>query len=74
MENAKIILYSTHCPKCKVLETLLKRNNVSYSEVDDTELMLSMGIKEAPVLSVNGSIYDFSGAREWLRTIGGEQK
>ena len=30
-----VILYSTHCPKCCVLEKKLKQKNISYDEVND---------------------------------------
>ena len=31
----KIILYSTHCPRCNVLEKKLKTKNISYEEIND---------------------------------------
>lgn len=66
MENEKIILYSTHCPKCKILEKKLSSKNINYEEVDDVDKMLNMGIKEAPMLSVDNALYGFSDAVRWV--------
>ena len=30
-----IILYTTHCPRCKVLETKLNNKNLEYTIVDN---------------------------------------
>lgn len=45
-----ITLYSTNCPKCKVLETKMKAKNVNYIVCTDIETMTSKGIKSAPVV------------------------
>lgn len=64
----EIILYTTHCPKCKVLETKLKAANIEYTECDNVDEMLKIGLSSAPNLSVNGKIYDFKGALNWVKT------
>lgn len=65
----EIIFYSTHCPRCKVLETKLKQKNLQYTEECDTEVMSAMGIKSAPTLKVDGNILHFKEALEWLKTV-----
>ena len=65
----EIILYTTHCPKCKVLETKLKQKNISYQECEDIEKMKEMGFKSAPVLSVDNNIYQFTDALNFLKTL-----
>lgn len=67
MENAKIILYSTHCPKCKILEKKLSSKNINYEEVDDVDKMLDMGIKEAPVLDIGDRRLTFNEAIRWVQ-------
>ena len=62
----KIVLWSTHCPRCKVLETKLKQKNVEYEEINDVEQMKARGFTEAPKLEVNGVVYDFKGAVDWI--------
>lgn len=64
MDN--IILYSTHCPKCNILEKKLKEKNISYTEVNDVDEMLNKGFTEMPMLEVNGHIFDFVGAIKWV--------
>ena len=48
-----VTLYTTHCPKCKVLETKLDRAGVEYNQCEDIQRMLELGFKSAPVLIVN---------------------
>lgn len=62
----EIILYSTHCPKCKVLETKLKQKNIKYEECNDIEKMLKLGIHEAPQLEVDGKLMTFGEAVKWV--------
>lgn len=61
-----IIMYSTNCPRCKVLETKLKQKNIQYHIVDDVERLLELGIKEAPQLSVDGAMMGFGEAIKWV--------
>ena len=37
-----IIMYTTHCPRCKVLAAKLAAKGVTYKEETNTETMLSM--------------------------------
>lgn len=62
-----VVLYSTHCPKCKVLESKLKQNNINYEEVNDVELMVQKGFTTAPVLEVDGVVYSYKEAVEWIK-------
>ena len=60
------ILYSTNCPKCKVLETKLKSKNIEFEICDDVDLMLSKGIQQAPYLEVDNELMDFLNAIKWV--------
>ena len=60
------ILYSTNCPKCKVLETKLKSKNIEFEICDNVDLMLSKGIQQAPYLEVDNELMDFSNAIKWV--------
>lgn len=64
-----ITLYSTHCPKCKVLESKLKNLGLEYIEIDDVDAMLKLGIKTAPVLKVDGRMMDFMTANRFLKEV-----
>ena len=61
-----VILYSTHCPKCNVLSKKLNEMNITYTEVDDADIMIAKGFTQAPMLEVNGTIMNFSQAIEWV--------
>lgn len=61
-----VILYSTHCPKCKVLKTKLNQKNINYEEVNDVDVMVQKGFSTVPKLEVNGVVYDFKEAVEWI--------
>ena len=61
-----VVLYSTHCPKCNVLESKLKQKNIVFVENNDVELMVQKGFKAAPVLEVDGVVYNFKEAVEWI--------
>ena len=62
----KVILYSTGCPKCKVLKAKLDSKEISYDIISDTSVMINKGIETVPVLEVNGNMMDFKTAVDWI--------
>lgn len=64
-----VILYTTHCPKCKVLEKKLAAKNITYTEITNTDVMLEMGFDATPMLEVDGQIMDFKAASDWINNI-----
>ena len=62
-----IVLYSTNCPKCKVLEKKLDSIGVDYTIITDEDLMISKGFSSAPMLEVDGNIMDFGNAVRWAK-------
>jgi len=66
-----ITLYSTNCPKCKVLEQKLKKANLEYVVVDDIDKVVEYGrqhgIKTAPILDIDGEAYDFAKALDYVK-------
>ena len=64
----QIILYKTPtCPKCKILKRKLEDKGIEFAENEDIDEMLSMGIMNAPTLSVNGKLLDFMSALDWVK-------
>ena len=61
-----VVLYSTHCPRCCVLEKKLQQKNISYKEVNDVEIMKEKGYLSVPVLEVDGTSMDFKTASNWI--------
>ena len=66
-------LYTTHCPKCRVIEKKLAQKGIEYAEITDKEEMIKRGFKSAPVLEVDGKILNFGDANRWLMNCTGEQ-
>lgn len=61
-----IILYSTHCPKCHILERKLQEKHIAYYEDNDVKTMLEKDFTEAPMLEIDGTALNFSEAIAWL--------
>ena len=66
VSQEKIILYSTHCPKCTILEKKLKDKGVIYDEVNDVDYMVKLGFTEVPMLVINDRIMGFNEAVKWI--------
>lgn len=62
-------LYTTYCPKCKVLSKKLNDANVSYVVCDNVDVMASKGIMSAPMLEVDGNMFDFGSAISWISSL-----
>lgn len=63
-----IILYSSNCPRCKVIESKLKTNSMNYIVNSDTNEMRSKGFTEVPMIQLpDGTILNFHEAIIWLR-------
>lgn len=61
-----VTLYSTNCPKCKVLESKLNQHGVDFNVNHDVELMREKGFDFLPKLEVDGIIYNFKEAVDWI--------
>ena len=67
-----ITLYTTHCPKCKILTRKLTEKNIEYIEFTDVDKMIEMGFSVMPMLEVDGVIMDFGTANKWINEFKGE--
>lgn len=69
-----IILYSTGCAKCKVIETKLNQLQVPFELVTDVDKVVevghSCGINTAPILKVDDTYYDFTQAIKFIKEQG----
>lgn len=61
-----VILHTTNCPRCKVLKSKLDQKNISYKMNTDVDLMIQKGFTTAPKLEIDGVVYDFKEAVEWI--------
>lgn len=62
----QVTLYSTGCPKCKVLGAKLDGKNINYNVVSDINVIISKGISTVPVLEVDNNLMDFKAAVDWV--------
>ena len=63
-----IILYTTECPKCKILETKLNSKNIKYMKSNDVKEMIKLGYKTAPLLKIEDNIMEFTAAIQWVNS------
>jgi glutaredoxin len=61
-----IVLYTTNCPRCKVLETKLKEKNIDFEINENVNDLIDLGLMSAPALSINGNILQFKEAVDWV--------
>lgn len=52
-----VILYSTHCPMCMMVEQRLKAKNIPYQEVTDENEIIKLGFQHVPLLKIGDNIY-----------------
>lgn len=60
-----VILYSSNCPRCIILETKLKQKNILFevkNSEEDLQELFNEGFREMPVLEVDNIKYTFGEA------------
>ena len=57
-----IVLYSTHCPRCAVLEKKLEAKGIKFEVETSVDDMLALGITQVPMLRVDDKLLNFSEA------------
>ena len=67
--DKKITVYSTGCPKCKVLIQKLNDKNIPYIICDDIDVMMNKGLRTVPVVEKNGELMSFKEAVKWVNDI-----
>lgn len=66
------VLYSTGCPRCKILKDRMDEIGMSYEVCADKEVMKQKGITSVPVLEIQGELLNFSKAIEkvkWFKNL-----
>ena len=69
--DSEFVLYSTGCPKCKVLEKKLKSKNVDFVIESDIESVAKQGYTSAPILWYRNAdkYYTFAEAVNFVNNI-----
>lgn len=62
----KVILYTTHCPKCEILKKKLDAKRIAYTENDNIEEMVDLGICTVPVLRFDDELLPYADAVKWV--------
>lgn len=62
-----VIMYTTHCPQCKVLEKMLDDKKIEYTQITDINTMKSKGVRSVPYLEIDGALKNFKESMEWIR-------
>ena len=61
-----IKLYSTGCPKCRVLEKKLTEKGIEYNLISDKDIMKEKGLNFLPVLEIDDRLLEFKEAVNWV--------
>lgn len=61
-----ITLFSTECPKCRVLEQKLNSKNIAFEKSSNIQEIMDQGFMSAPVLKVDNKYYDFKQGVDWI--------
>lgn len=64
-----VILYTTNCPKCVILEKKLKDKHIAFKIIDDINIMTEKGFMSAPMLEVDDKIMNFIEANTWINNL-----
>lgn len=62
----ELILYSTGCPKCRVLKKKLMDKGLAFEENTSIDDMERLGFTELPILCIDGNAYEFPAAVQWV--------
>lgn len=61
-----VTLFSTNCPKCRVLEQKLNQKNINFNKNSDMDEVIEKGFMSAPVLKIDDVYLDFTSAVKWV--------
>lgn len=61
-----VTLFSTNCPKCRVLEQKLNQKNIEFNKNSDMNEVIEKGFMSAPVLKIDDVYLDFTSAVKWV--------
>ena len=67
----EVVLYSTNCPKCIMLEKKMNMKGVDFIVNSDIDLMEEKGFTEIPVVEVDGKFLKFKEAVDWVNSLEG---
>lgn len=67
----KVTLYTIGCTACDALEERLNDKKIQFQRIDDFDTVAKKAetnnIANAPILEVDGEIYDYKKAVKWVK-------
>ena len=57
---ADLILYSNGCPKCRVIKSKLEAKKITFTENNNVEELIPMGIRSLPILNTMIIVWSFA--------------
>ena len=67
--NKDIILYSTGCPKWEILKKKMGEKNISYTEINDIDIMNEKNITFVPMLEIEGKLLNYRESVSFINSI-----
>lgn len=68
-----IKFYSSHCPKCIVLENLMKQKGIEYEYIDDEKIYMPLAkenkILSMPFAEINGEIINSKELQKYIMEV-----
>jgi len=64
-----VILYTTECPKCKILKAKLEEKGIVYSTNSDIEVMKAKGFRSVPMIEIDNKVLNYLDAINWIKEI-----
>jgi glutaredoxin len=62
-----LILYTTDCPKCKILKHKLDDKGIKYETCSDVNIMQEKGFRSVPMLQIDENIMTYLDAIKWIK-------
>lgn len=64
-----MVLYTTGCPRCEMLEKLLNDKGLKYEVCTDKDVMAGKGFETVPMLEVDGKTMNYKDAVRWVQNM-----
>ena len=68
-----IKFYSSHCPKCIVLENLMKQKGMNYEYIDNENIYMEIAQKNniisMPCAEIDGKIYNTKELQKYIMEV-----
>jgi len=65
----EMIVYTTGCPKCRILEKKMMLKKLHYTVSSDIDVLVKENILTVPVLYVNGRYLKFEDAIQYINSL-----